>query len=123
MNIKTVAERLGGAAVLGREVHSDLELALVIREGLPYQVLEHVLQSGDLQADEAYALLSRNHSERTELTSCESDRLARAVELSGVSRSRSGIGRRLTDGFVRRTGRSPAIAPLICWSAMQEPGL
>lgn len=90
MTIKMVAERLGGAAVLGREVHSDLELALVIRDGLPYQVLEHVLQSGDLETREACALLFRKHEERRDLSPVESDRLVRAVRT--IARAEEALG-------------------------------
>lgn len=92
MTVTTIADRLGGAHVLKREVRSDLELATVVREGLPYQMLEHVLQSGDLDAGEACALLSRHRGERTDLSPVESDRLVRAVRT--IARAEEAIGNR-----------------------------
>ena len=98
MTIESIAERLGGAEVLKREVRSDLELADVIREGLSYRSLDHVFASDDLQPSEAYALvgsrrtLMRKKKERTRLSPAESDRLARVVR--AIARAEEALGER-----------------------------
>jgi putative toxin-antitoxin system antitoxin component (TIGR02293 family) len=85
MTVGDVAERLGGAKVLQREVRSELDLAEAIHEGLSYQSLDHVLRSDDLDPNEAYALvgsrrtLMRKRKARARLSPAESDRLARIV--------------------------------------------
>jgi uncharacterized protein (DUF2384 family) len=98
MSDPTVAEQLGGAKALEREVHSDLELADAIQEGLSYKVLEHVLESGMLAGSEAYGMvgsrrsLTRKVKERATLSPSESDRLARVVRL--ISRAEEALGDR-----------------------------
>lgn len=98
MSDPTVAEQLGGSEALEREVHSDLELADAIQEGLSYKVLEHVLESGMLAGPEAYGIvgsrrsLTRKVKERATLSPSESDRLARVVRL--ISRAEEALGDR-----------------------------
>ena len=80
-----IAGRLGGSAVLNREIRSSLDLADAIKAGLPYRSLEHVLSSEDLQPEEAYTLVAsrrtllRRRQERSRLSPGASDRLARVV--------------------------------------------
>lgn len=98
MTAMGVAEQLGGARTLDREVRSDLDLADAIRSGLSYGVLEHVLESGMLTATEAYGLvgsrrtLLRKKKQGKALSSTESDRLARVVRVIG--RAEDAIGER-----------------------------
>jgi putative toxin-antitoxin system antitoxin component (TIGR02293 family) len=98
MIAENVAERLGGAKVLKREIRSDLDLAEAIHEGLSYQALEHVLTSDDLEPTEAYALvgsrrtLMRKKKECTKLSPAESDRLARVVRI--IARAEEALGDR-----------------------------
>ena len=92
------AERLGGAEALNREIRSELELAVAIKEGLPYRALEHVLASDDLRPSEAYDLvgsrstLMRRRQERSRLSPGESDRLARVVRI--IARAEEALGDR-----------------------------
>lgn len=98
MTVESIAERLGGAAILKRDVRSDLDLAELVQEGLSYQSLDHVLQSDDLEPDEAYELvgsrrnLMRKKKERTKLSPTESDRLARVVRT--IARAEEALGDR-----------------------------
>lgn len=98
MTAGTIAERLGGARVLKREVRSDLDLAAAIHQGLSYDALAHVLASEDLKPAEAYALvgsrrtLLRKKAARTNLSATESDRLARVVRI--IARAEEALGER-----------------------------
>lgn len=98
MTIGAIAERLGGRRVLRQEVHSELELAQVVRDGLSYGALDHVLRSEDLQPNEAYALvgsrrtLLRKKQEGKKLSPAESDRLTRVVRI--IARAEEALGER-----------------------------
>jgi putative toxin-antitoxin system antitoxin component (TIGR02293 family) len=98
MTVETIVERLGGARVFDREVRSDLELAEMIREGLSYESLDHVLHSDDLEPNEAYALvgsrrtLLRKKKASTRLSPAESDRLTRVVRI--IARAEEALGER-----------------------------
>jgi putative toxin-antitoxin system antitoxin component (TIGR02293 family) len=87
MTVGRVAERLGGTPVLKREIRSELDLAVAIRDGLPYDALEHVLRSQALASSEAFELvgsrrtLLRKKKARGRLSPAESDRLARVVRI------------------------------------------
>ena len=89
MTIERLAQRLGGRKVLRRAVRSELDLAQAIDQGLSIQALEHVLESADLDASEAYELvgsrrtLMRKKKMRANLSANESDRLARVVRMLG----------------------------------------
>jgi putative toxin-antitoxin system antitoxin component (TIGR02293 family) len=111
MTITGVAERLGGAAVLEREVRSELDLADAIQEGLAYRALEHVLASDDLKPAEAYALvgsrrtLMRKKKEQAKLSPTESDRLARVVRI--IARAEDALGEReKAHRWLRRPNRA-----------------
>ena len=98
MTAINIADRLGGSAILSREIRSEMDLADAIKEGLPYPALEHVLGSGDLQLSEAYGLvasrrtLMRRRQERSRLSRGESDRLARVVRV--IARAEETLGDR-----------------------------
>jgi putative toxin-antitoxin system antitoxin component (TIGR02293 family) len=83
-----VAEKLGGAKVLRREVRSDLDLADAIGGGLPTRAVEEVLRSGLFQPGEVYAMvvprrtLAHRKEKRQPLSPEQSDRLARMVRVA-----------------------------------------
>jgi putative toxin-antitoxin system antitoxin component (TIGR02293 family) len=113
MTAESIAERLGGAKVLNREVRSDLDLAEAIHEGLSYQSLDHVLMSDDLEPNEAYELvgsrrtLMRKKKERTKLSPAESDRLARVVRI--IARAEEALGdREKAHRWLRKANRALA---------------
>ncbi|MGH7584225.1 MAG: type II RES/Xre toxin-antitoxin system antitoxin [Gemmatimonadales bacterium] len=98
-----VAEELGGYSVLHRNVTSEVELADVVRHGLPVGSLDHVL--GELTPSVASQLdvyrvvgsartLQRKRSTGKPLSAEESDRLARLVRL--VVRAQEALGDRDT---------------------------
>lgn len=96
--VAEIAERLGGRKVLRREVRSELDLAEVVRDGMSYGALDHVLRSDDLEASEAYALvgsrrtLLRKKQEGKKLSPAESDRLTRVVRI--IARTEEALGNR-----------------------------
>ena len=98
MMVAVIAERLGGRKVLRREVRSELDLAEVVRDGISYSALDHVLRSDDLEASEAYALvgsrrtLLRKKQEGKKLSPAESDRLTRVVRI--IARAEEALGNR-----------------------------
>jgi putative toxin-antitoxin system antitoxin component (TIGR02293 family) len=113
MTTESIARRLGGRRVLKRVVRSDLELAEVVREGLSYEALEHVLGSDDLEPAEAYALVSsrrtlmRKKSEGKNLSPTESDRLTRVVR--AIARAEEALGdREKARRWLRKPNRSLA---------------
>ena len=98
MSAAQVAALLGGQPVLKRKVTSELELAELVRAGLPASALEHVL--GVLAAVESQAAiyrvvgrartLQRKRATRAALSLDESDRLARLARV--VARADSALG-------------------------------
>ncbi|HEX8693495.1 MAG TPA: antitoxin Xre/MbcA/ParS toxin-binding domain-containing protein [Longimicrobium sp.] len=82
-----IAEKLGGARVLQRDIRSDLELAEVIHAGFPIRVVDFVLKAGLLDASELYGLviprrtLAHRKEKQNTLSREQSDRLARVVRV------------------------------------------
>ena len=93
-----VAERLGGEEVLKREVRSDLELAEIIHEGLPYRTLDFVIDTDLVELKEIHVLIAprRTLAHRKEkqgtLSPEQSDRLARLVRM--MARAEEALGSR-----------------------------
>jgi putative toxin-antitoxin system antitoxin component (TIGR02293 family) len=93
-----VAAILGGTPVLKRKVTSELDLAELVRAGLPSSALDHVLET--LAAVESQAAiyrvvgrartLQRKRAAHVALSSDESDRLARLARL--VARAEAALG-------------------------------
>ena len=90
MMAMAVAEKLGGRRVLRRVISSELELAEVVRDGLPSSALDHVLDEMTPSAGTQAAVyrvvgsartLQRKRSAGTRLSADESDRLARLARL------------------------------------------
>lgn len=100
MSPRAVAEKLGGKRVLKSEPASDLELAELVREGLPAAALEYFARElGRWQAVTAMALyrlvgsprtLQRKLAEHGTLSRDESDRLARVARV--VARAEEALG-------------------------------
>ncbi|MDP9349339.1 MAG: hypothetical protein M3P24_09415 [Gemmatimonadota bacterium] len=128
MRVENIAERLGGAKGLKREIRSELDLAEAIHEGLSYQSLDHVLMSDDLEPNEAYELvgsrrtLMRKKKERMRLSPAESDRLARVVRIIARAEEALGIVTRPTGGSESRTGHWQASVRSNFWTATPEHG-
>ncbi len=90
MSVTSVARKLGGRRVIGRELRTDADLIAAIRAGLPARALELVfedLSDLKLSQSELYATvgstrtLLRKRANKTRLSADESDRLARVVRL------------------------------------------
>lgn len=85
-----VAVKLGGRRVLRREVESEIELAEVVRAGLPAKALDHLLaefshfvtrQQDVFRVVGSARTLQRKRSHGTRLSADESDRLARLARM------------------------------------------
>ena len=90
MTAADVAERLGGKRVLRRAIHSELDLARLVEQGLPAGALDHVLndltawagsQAGGYEVVGSARTLQRKRSARSPLSADESDRLARLARV------------------------------------------
>ena len=94
MTAATVAAKLGGRKVLKREVRSEVELAAMIREGLPSGALAFLVKQ--FAVGEIYRLvgsprtLQRKRAAGDRLSPDESDRLARLARL--VARAEEALG-------------------------------
>lgn len=95
----SVARLLGGHRVLHQTVTTDLQLAALVRAGLPAQALDHVLQRlSPAMATQAeiYEVvgsartLQRKRTARQPLSVDESDRLARLARI--VVRAETALG-------------------------------
>jgi len=84
------AALLGGATVLGRDVHTDIELAAEIAQGLPSGSLTHLVEElhPALSPQLIYALVGSDRAldlkqrNRERLSPSESDRLARLARIA-----------------------------------------
>lgn len=90
MSVTAVAQKLGGTRVLRRKITSELELAEVVRAGLPSSALDVILeelaawvgsQAEVFRVVGSVRTLQRKRAERTTLSVDESDRLARLARL------------------------------------------
>ena len=94
MTAATVAAKLGGRKVLKRQVRSDVELAALIREGLPTGALNHLVK--EFAVGEVYRVvgsprtLQRKRAAGGRLSPDESDRLARLARI--VARAEEALG-------------------------------
>jgi len=97
-----IAALLGGATVLGRDVHTDLELTAEIERGLPSASLARLVEElrTGLSPEPIYSVvrcegdLERREQDRERLTSGESERLVRLARL--VIRAEEALGERNT---------------------------
>ncbi|HEX2078439.1 MAG TPA: antitoxin Xre/MbcA/ParS toxin-binding domain-containing protein [Longimicrobium sp.] len=113
MTAQMLAERLGGPAVLRSEVRSDLDIAELIHQGLPLRVVDVVLASGLLRADELYTLvvprrtLAHRREKQHALSPEQSDRLARVVRVMARAEEALGSPDRATH-WMRKENRALA---------------
>jgi len=98
MTASAVAAQLGGRRILKRDVRSELDLAALVREGLPAAALEFLLAQDWLAATDLYRLvgsprtLQRKRAGRGVLSPEESDRLARVARV--IVRAEDALGDR-----------------------------
>lgn len=100
VSVEAVAYKLGGLEVLRRKIDTELDLANAVREGLPSESLDYVLNAVREWAGSQAAVLDIVGSRRTLerktggrkalLKSSESDRLARLARM--IVRAEQAIG-------------------------------
>jgi len=89
--ILSIAELLGGPAVLGRRIAKPGQLVEAVRAGVPYQAFDTVREAAGLSREEASTLLgipSRTLARRRKegrLTVEESDRVYRLAHLMAMA--------------------------------------
>lgn len=94
MTASTVAAKLGGRTTLKHQVRSEMELATLVRAGLPVAALTYFVRW--IAAGELYPLigsprtLQRKRAAGARLSPDESDRLARVARL--VTRAEEALG-------------------------------
>ncbi|HEX5632759.1 MAG TPA: antitoxin Xre/MbcA/ParS toxin-binding domain-containing protein [Gemmatimonadales bacterium] len=90
MTVLNVAEKLGGKRLLQREVRTELDLAELVRDGLPARALDRIVEElgeATVSRTDVYAIigsvrtLQRKLAQRTPLSRDESDRLMRLVQV------------------------------------------
>ena len=83
MDAIETAAALGGTAVLGAEVESELDFVQLVEEGLPTGTLDGLMRLGNLTAGEMEQIIPRRTlthlKTRHRLTPEQSDRVARAA--------------------------------------------
>lgn len=88
--IAEVARKLGGQTVLGRDAHSQADLALAVRERLPLATLKNLARAGLTEQEiERFVIPQRTRRHRAErgqpLTVDESDRAVRLVRIQTLA--------------------------------------
>lgn len=88
--LETVARKLGGPSVLGRDVRSQADLALVVSSRLPLVALERLAQAGLTEREiERFVIPQRTRRHRAEkrqpLTVEESDRAVRLLRIQTLA--------------------------------------
>lgn len=105
-----IAERLGGEALLGRRVDSLADLASLVGEGLPAEVIERVRGTGRLASAELEAVipqrtLRHRRSRGQRLTPEESDRTVRLLRVQARAELAFGEAGK-ADAWLRRPSRA-----------------
>jgi putative toxin-antitoxin system antitoxin component (TIGR02293 family) len=86
--IEKVSELLGGRKVLGKKLHSQLELIPLLRKGLPYEALESVTDKLDISVEVASVALHlarrtlARRKESNRLDAQESERIVRLADMA-----------------------------------------
>ena len=86
--IEQVSELLGGRKVLGKKLHSQLELIPLLRKGLPYEALESVTGKLDISVEVASVALQlarrtlARRKEQNRLDGQESERIVRLADIA-----------------------------------------
>lgn len=88
---RKVAERLGGRRVLHRLVRSDLDLIEVVRDGLPVETVEQLIERKALTREEVYRFiiprrtLAHRKARHEPLSAEESDRATRIARVLALA--------------------------------------
>lgn len=107
---RTIAARtvevVGGAPVLGRAIHHGLDLVKAVRDGLPVEAVQHMLDTGRLTPGEVdRVILPRktlaNRRRVGSLTPEQSDRLLRVARIVALAEDTFGT-RPKADTWLRR---------------------
>ena len=91
--IEKVSELLGGRKVLGKKLHSQLELIPLLRRGLPYEALESLTDKLDISVDVASVALQlarrtlARRKESNRLDAQESERIVRLADIAARATS------------------------------------
>lgn len=91
--IDKVSELLGGRKVLGKKLHSQLELIPLLRKGLPYEALESVTDKLDISVEVASVALQlarrtlARRKESNRLDAQESERIVRLADIAARATS------------------------------------
>jgi putative toxin-antitoxin system antitoxin component (TIGR02293 family) len=88
--VEEVARKLGGKTVLGTIVHSQADLALVVRNRLPLSALSGLSRAGMTEQEiDAFVIPQRTRRHRAEkqqpLTIDESDRAVRLLRIQSLA--------------------------------------
>jgi putative toxin-antitoxin system antitoxin component (TIGR02293 family) len=105
--IEDVARKLGGASVLGTEVHSQADLALIVSRRLPLAALKGLSKAGISDREiELYVIPQRTRRHRAEraqpLTVEESDRAVRLLRIQSVAEGTFG-GAEKANAWLRKS--------------------
>ncbi len=107
------AELMGGPAVLGARVRSELDLVRLVEEGLPPQVLEALAEHDAAALEEMWRLVLprrtwlHRKARRQRLTPFESDRVSRLARVAALALRTFGRGE-LASAWLRRPSRALA---------------
>jgi putative toxin-antitoxin system antitoxin component (TIGR02293 family) len=89
VNAIATAAALGGAAVLGIDIESEVELVQLVEEGLPIETLDRLMAIGDLRSAELEQIIPRrtiSHLKaKGRLSPEQSDRVARAASVFALA--------------------------------------
>jgi putative toxin-antitoxin system antitoxin component (TIGR02293 family) len=88
--VEEVARKLGGEAVLGAAIRSEVELALAVRNRLPLMILKGLSQAGMSEQEiETFVIPQRTRRHRADkkqpLTVDESDRAVRLLRVQTLA--------------------------------------
>lgn len=116
MDAIDTAAALGGAAVLGAAIESEVEFVQLVAAGLPSEALNQLAALGELTAAEMEQIIPRrtlSHLKaRERLTSEQSDRVARAAGVLAYAHTVFG-NRVKANRWMRQPNRALAgVAPL-----------
>lgn len=111
--VETIARKLGGPIVLGRDVQTQTDLAIAVQRGLPLVALEGLARTGFRNREIELLVISRWTRRRRaalgrSLTTQESDRTIRLLRIQTLLRKRSAILTKPIYGFVVRQFNSAA---------------
>jgi putative toxin-antitoxin system antitoxin component (TIGR02293 family) len=115
---ESVARKLGGSAVIGREVRSQADLATVVRERLPLTTLKSLADAGLNSAEiESLIIPERTRRHRAQkgqpLTVEESDRVVRLLRIQSLAEETFGSSDKASRWLRRPLTELGGEAPLV----------